>query len=140
MKRIILSIVLLLSIILTLGACGSKNVQNNPWDSAAYKENTEFGSGNVTISVKLIVKDNIVDFTINTDKTTLGDALLENELIYGEKGPYGMYVKEVNGIEADYDKTKSYWAFTKEGTSLLTGVDGEKISSGNKYEITYTEN
>ena len=140
MKRIIISFVLILSIILTLGACTNKSVENNPWDSATYKENTEFGSGNVTISVKLIVKDNTVDFTINTDKTTLGDALLENELISGEKGPYGMYVKAVNGIEADYDKTNSYWAFTKEGTSLLTGVDGEKISSGNKYEITYIEN
>ncbi len=140
MKKIILSVVLMLSIILSLGACAGTTVENNLWDSATYKENTEFGSGNVSICVKLVVKDNTVDFTINTDKSTLGDALLENELISGEKGPYGMYVKEVNGIEADYDKTKSYWAFTKEGTSLLTGVDGEKISSGNKYEITYTEN
>ncbi len=140
MKKIILSAILVLSIILSLGACANKTVANNPWDGAKYKENTEFGSGNVTISVKLIVKDNSVDFTINTDKSTLGDALLENGLISGENSTYGMYVKVVNGIEADYNKTNSYWAFTKEGTSLLTGVDGENILSGNKYEIIYTEN
>jgi len=138
MKKIIF---LILSVVLvcTLTSCTSSD-KTNPWDSAAYTENTELGNGSMTIFVKLVVKDKSVDFTINTDKSTLGDALLENELISGEKGPYGMYVKFVNGIEADYDKTKSYWAFTKEGTSLLTGVDGEKISSGNKYEIIYTEN
>lgn len=138
MKKIIC---LILSVVLvcTLTSCTSLD-KTNPWDSASYTENTELGNGSMTIFVKLVVKDNSVDFTINTDKSTLGDALLENELISGEKGPYGMYVKFVNGIEADYDKTKSYWAFTKDGDSLMTGVDGEKISSGNKYEIIYTEN
>lgn len=140
MKKVVLSVALVLSIILILCACADKNVASNPWDSATYKENTEFGSGSTTVVVKLVVQDKTVDFTINTDKTTLGDALLEHKLISGENSTYGLYVKVVNGIEADYNKTNSYWAFTKDGTSLLTGVDGEKISSGNKYEIIYTEN
>ena len=44
-----------------------------------------------------------------------------------------------NGIEADYDKDSSYWAFTKDGESLMTGVDGEKIEADARYELTYTK-
>ena len=65
---------------------------------------------------------------------------MENELVSGEQGAYGLYVKFINGIEADYDKDKSFWAFTKDGEQLLTGVDGEEISDGAHYELVYTKN
>lgn len=136
MKRI-LSVFLLVVLSFSLFACGNKNTVDL-WANALYAEDTVLGSGAKTIFVDVIAQEKTVTFTINTDKETVGDALVEHNLVSGEKGAYGLYVKFVNGIEADYDKNQSYWAFTKSGESLLTGVDGEKIEDNTHYELTYT--
>ena len=77
--------------------------------------------------------------TIKTDKTILGDALLEHSLIAGEEGAYGLYVKFVNGIRADYDLDGAYWGFNKGGEYMMTGVDGTTIADGDKYELVWTK-
>ena len=137
MKRII-SVILVVALSICLFACQSKE-KVDLWENALYTENTELGSGATTIYVDVIVEEKTVTFTINTDRETVGDALVENKLVSGEKGAYGLYVKFANGIEADYDKNQSYWAFTKGGESLMTGVDGEKIEADAHYELTYTK-
>lgn len=136
----IICIVLTIVMCFGLSACVQKDAEINLWDNAVYKEDTELGNGEKQIIVEFEAEDKSVTFKINTDKNTLGEALLENNLISGEKGPYGLYVKFVNGIEADYNKTKSFWSFYKNGESMMTGVDGEEISNGNHYEIVYTLN
>ena len=50
-------------------------------------------------------------FEIHTEKETVGEALVELGLIAGEESEYGLYVKTVNGITADYDKDGVYWRF-----------------------------
>lgn len=73
--------------------------------------------------------------TIHTDKATVGEALQELGLIVGEEGPYGLYVKTVNGITVDYDADKAYWAFYINGRYAMSGVDVTKIVSGDTYEL-----
>lgn len=132
---------LLLCLILAfcIGGCGSNTKDSDLWANAAYTEDTEFGEGNVTIQAEVKVNENDITFTIHTDTTTLGDALLEHSLIAGDDGEYGLYVKEVNGIQADYDTDKAYWAFYKDGEYLTTGVDSANITDGEHYEIVYTQ-
>ena len=79
-----------------------------------------------------------INFTIKTDAKTVGDALLENELIAGEEGPYGMYIKVVNGLRADYDKDHAFWAFNIDSEQAFTGVDQTDITDGGIYELVYT--
>ena len=55
------------------------------------------------------------------------------ELIAGEKSAYGLYVKTVNGISADYDKDKTYWAFYVNGSYASSGVDTTPIKEGEVY-------
>ena len=74
-------------------------------------------------------------FEIHTDEETVGAALLKLELIVGEEGPYGLYVIEVNGISADYDKDKVYWAFYVNDDYGATGVDMTKIEEGTIYSF-----
>ena len=50
-------------------------------------------------------------FEVKTDKTTVGEALVEEGLIVGEESEYGLYVKTVNGITVDYGTDGKYWAF-----------------------------
>ena len=70
-----------------------------------------------------------------TDKTIVGDALVENGLIEGDEGDFGLYVKKVNGITADYDVDGTYWAFYENGAYAATGVDKTTVVSGTTYEF-----
>lgn len=139
MKKRILCLFTALIMCLSLCACGGNEAKSSLWDDALYTENTQIGNGEKTLTVDVVAEEKTVTVTVNTDKDTLGEALMECKLIAGDQGPYGLYVKFVNGIEADYDKTQTYWGVTKNGESVMTGVDLEKITDGDKYEFTYTE-
>ncbi|MBQ2119193.1 MAG: DUF4430 domain-containing protein, partial [Clostridia bacterium] len=52
---------------------------------------------------------------------------------------YGLYVKKVNGITADYDTDKAYWAFYLNGEYASTGVDSTDIDENVKYSLVYTK-
>ncbi len=80
-----------------------------------------------------------VAYAVKTDKDNLGDALIENEIIKGEEGPYGIYVTEINGEVADYDEDGSYWYFYKDGEPLMEGVSSTPIANGDKFEAVYTK-
>ncbi len=138
-SKIILFAVALVVLCAVFVFSGNMTSDDDLWESAVYTEDTEFGNAEKTVIVKVIANDNSVEFMLNTDKETLGEALLEHELISGEKGPYGLYVKTVNGILADYDKTKSYWSLSKNGEYMQTGVSDTKIEDGEIYELTYTK-
>ncbi|MBE7058816.1 MAG: DUF4430 domain-containing protein [Ruminococcaceae bacterium] len=72
-------------------------------------------------------------FEIHTNKKIVGEALEELNLISGEVGDYGLYVKTVNGITVDYDKDGKYWAFYIGGEYAVTGVDSTEITAGSTY-------
>lgn len=72
-------------------------------------------------------------FKINTDKKTVGEALLDLELIAGDESEYGLYVKTVNGTTLDYDKDGAYWAFYVDGEYATSGVDTTDIVAGTTY-------
>lgn len=78
-------------------------------------------------------------YAINTDKTTVGDALLELGLIDGDEGPYGLYVKTVNGVTLDYDTDGMYWAFYIGTEMAPTGVDMTEITDGETYRLVATK-
>ena len=74
-------------------------------------------------------------FEIHTDEKMVGAALQAVELIEGDEGPYGLYVKTVNGITADYDKDKVYWAFYVNDDYGMSGVDVTEIEDGKVYSF-----
>ena len=109
------------------------------WADADYVEDTTFGNGAKTVQVEVKVGEESITFTIKTDKATLGEALFEHNLIAGEQGAYGLYIKKVNGITADYDIDQSYWGLYKNGEYMMSGVDTTEISDGEHYELVYTK-
>ncbi len=74
-------------------------------------------------------------FEISTNKSTVGEALLDKGIIAGEQGDYGLYVKTVNGITLDYEKDGKYWAFYVDGEYGTTGVDATEIVAGTTYSF-----
>ena len=98
------------------------------------------GEGATTFYFNVVDKDgNKTAFEIHTDKTIVGEALLELGLIEGEEGAYGLYVKKVNGITADYDADGTYWAFYVNGVYGMTGVDLTEIDPTAVYEFRVTK-
>lgn len=114
-------------------------VEDALWTNAKYTENKEIGEGAVTVKIKVIAGEKNITLTVHTDKDNLGAALLEYELVSGDQSEYGLYIKSVNGIEADYDKDKAWWSISKDGESLMTGADSTPIADGENYELTYTK-
>ena len=84
------------------------------------------------------VDNTVTKFQINTDAATVGEALLALELIAGEDSAYGLYINTVNGITADWDTEKAYWAFYIDGEYAMTGVDTTEIVAGTTYELVKT--
>ena len=89
-----------------------------------------------TITVQIIVDgQDTVTKSITTDAEYLRGALDAEDLLIGEDGPYGLFVKTVNGVTAD-DSKQQWWCFTKGGADLFTGVDTTPIADGDTFEIT----
>lgn len=144
MKKIInstISVVLVIVCLFSFAACSSTDAADNSglWANAVYSEDTEFGNGAKTVVVEVKAEDKTVTFTVKTDKDTVGAALLEHNLIAGDESEYGLYVKVVNGITADYDVDASYWAFYIDGEYAMTGVDSTEITEGVTYRLAYTK-
>ena len=124
----VLCMVLIVAMALSMTAC---SVSNNDSQS-----NDQDQVQTVEVSFTVEVTDgegNVETFDITTDKATVGDALLEQGLIAGEDGQYGLYVKEVNGIVADYDADQTWWGFYINGEMASTGVDGAEVEEGAVY-------
>ena len=130
MKRILsltLALLMLISMC-TLVSCKDKG------ETMLYTEDVALGNGSKTITLTVEHIDGVkVVFTIKTDKAMLADALMEHELLEGEDGPYGIYVKKINGITHDYDKDYTYWALYIGDDYAMTGADATEITDGASY-------
>ena len=134
------NIFLVLALCLSVTGCAVyTDTQSDLWSTAKYTQDTSFGDGAKTLDITVEAEDKSVVFTIKSDKTTVGEALMEHELVDGEQGPYGLYIKSVNGIVADYNIDKSYWSFNKQGEYMTTGVDATEFVDGDKFELVYTK-
>ena len=120
--------------------CGADEAEKGGlWENAVHTEDTELGDGARTVFVRVKAEDKSVLFTLHTDAKTVGEALIENSLVSGDEGPYGLYIKEVNGIVADYDEDQTYWSFNKDGKPMSTGVDQAEFIDGEEFELVRTK-
>ena len=134
-----LSIVLIAVMALFIAGCSNNNqdepISTEPVQTTEPKSSViEKGEGeNAFVFIAVDLDGNSTHYMIKTDKETVGEALLENGLIAGEDGQYGLYVKTVNGITLDYDKDGKYWAFYEENAYANQGVDQTPIKEGGVY-------
>lgn len=146
---LILSTMLIVAMAFSMTACGGNEIEkpNIGHQSGDTKPNgdTQGTTGNETDVIVLGQGETIFDFSvvdnngketkyqIHTHKKKVGEALMEVELIQGEDGPYGLYVKTVADITLDYNADGMYWSFYINGEYAMTGVDVTEIKEGNTY-------
>ena len=137
LKRFVLRLVCVLAIAaIAVCTCGCEKRSTTLDVDTSGATVTEIGEGKNTFDFEVIdLEQKVTKFKVKTDKTIVGDALIENGLIEGDEGDFGLYVKKVNGILADYDVDQTYWAFYINGEMAMTGVDTTEIEEGAVYSF-----
>lgn len=125
----ILPLVLIAVMALSVVSCGTKTPQGT--DGAAEKS--------FTFEAYDLDGTRLYHGEITTALATVGDALAESELIAGEEGQFGMYVKSVCGVTADYNTDGTYWAFYIGEEYAMTGIDLTSIEDGAIYSLRRTK-
>ena len=122
-----------------VGCTGETTSQETQPDyQSALTETMVLGEGQTVFSLVVTDQEGLAyTFQVHTDQETVGAALVEEGLIAGEEGAYGLYVTSVLGITADYEADQSYWAFYINGDYANTGVDTTTILAGDSYELRY---
>lgn len=133
---IALCIVLIAAIALMTGCNDNPNPNavSSMSDAATNLEVKNVGEGDTQFDFTVTDKDGKeTAFVVSTNKSTVGEALLEAGLIAGEDSEYGLYVKTVNGITLDYNTDGMYWAFYVDGGYAVSGVDTTPINPDEAY-------
>ena len=132
----LLCIVLIAAMALGTIGCSDTTANDTTTTVGTMENGKVYGEGSTEFTFTVVdTEGNETQATIKTDKTTVGEALLELGLIAGEDGDYGLYVKTVNGTTLDYDTDGKYWAFYVDGEYALTGVDSTEITAGSVYSF-----
>ena len=129
-----LAIVLSIAFILCLASCGEKVDATGLWENATYLKDTIVGKGAKTVLVDIEAGEQKITLTVKTDKATLGEALYELGVINDAS-----FFDTVNGIKADWNADKAYWAFYKGEEYMMVGVGDAEISGGEHYRLVYTK-
>lgn len=138
-SSLIVCIVLIAAIALLASGCnGNTDAKGSsaPGVTASQSESNVLGEGATEFTFTVTDADGKETlYQINTDKKTVGEALVELDLIAGDESEYGLYVKTVNGITVDFDKDGKYWAFYVNGEYASAGVDSTDIEAGATYSF-----
>ncbi len=78
------------------------------------------------------------EFDYKSDKEFVGEALLEEGIVTGYEGPYGLYIESVDGEKAIYEENGAFWSFYIGDTESMQGVDMTPIEDGAVYKLIYT--
>ena len=96
-------------------------------------------AGSKAITVEVVHKDSSSKtFTYRTDEEYLGTVLLNEGLVKGDVGQYGLYITEVDGEVADYSVDKGYWALFEGEEYAMQGADTTPIADGDSFSLVYT--
>lgn len=127
-------VIVLVAAIALFAGCGGKTdtaTTTTPSTEVSQIKRTVLGEGEKSFIFTVTdSKNETTEYEIHTDKSTVGAALLELELIEGEDSEYGLYVKKVNKIALE---EQTYWAFYIDGEYGMTGVDSTDIKEGSTY-------
>ena len=109
---------------------------------AATDEATPEVRGTGAVSFCLTVTDldgTQKEFVVKTDRKNVADALVEVGLVSGEDSEYGLYIKVVNGITADYNVDGSYWSLLVNGEMSMVGASSVSVTEGLRVELKKTK-
>ncbi len=121
-----------------LAGCKNESKEPDTKATAAPEEQATAAPEETKVSFTFVVvgKDGTEKtFDLKTSKKMLGEALLDEKLISGEVGDYGLMVDTVDGVKLDYAADGYYWALYINGEYASTGVDSTPVTEGTVYKF-----
>ena len=136
------AVLLACALMLSFAACGQNAAETTPSDAETTASEavsteettarttettapwTSVGEGDCSFPFIVTFADGTKqNYVVTTGKASVGEALVDAGLIAGEESEYGLYVKSVCGVTADYDTDGTYWALYVDGEFSSVGVD-----------------
>ena len=134
--RSVLSLVLVAAMVLMFAGCGQKDVGETPDTTVNQQDVVEKSFAFEVTELDGTKKE----FQVKYDnEKTVGEALVNENLISGEEDQYGLMVDTVNGQKYDYNEDGAYWAFYVNGEYAMSGVDTTPIKDGEVYSFVATK-
>lgn len=134
-KLLALVLVFVLTAAAALAGCSTTPAETTA-PPAETQPVTEVGEGASNFELTIVDKDGVTHlYRVHTNVGMMGEALTEVDLIDGEQGPYGLYIKSVLGQVLDYETDGMYWAFYVNGEYAQTGVDQIPVEHNGKYML-----
>jgi len=98
------------------------------------KPGTEEGVKKYTLEI-ILADGTSTTHELKTEEEYLGQALLDEGLITGTEGEYGLFITSVNGIVPDSSK-QEWWCLTVNYEEWMYGISQTPVTDGGHYELT----
>lgn len=91
-----------------------------------------FGVKKVTVEIN--TGETVSEYTVKTKADNLADVLLDNDLVEGDIGEYGLYINAAGGYTADV-ANEEWWCIYQSGEMLMTGASDTPVANGDHFEV-----
>lgn len=95
--------------------------------------------GSKTVTVTVVHKDGSEKvFTCHTDEEYLGKVLVNENIVVGSYGEFGLYFDTADGEKADWNVDNGWWQVFVGEEAAITGADQIPIADGDTFKLVYT--
>ena len=99
----------------------------------------ETTQGSKTVTVTVVHKDGSEKvFTCQTEEEVLGKVLVNENIVVGNYGEFGLYFDTADGEKADWNVDNGWWQVFVGEEAAITGADQIPITDGGTYKLVYT--
>ena len=96
-------------------------------------------TGTKTITVTVVHKDGSEKvFTCPTEEEYLGKVLVNENIVVGSYGEFGLYFDTADGEKADWNVDNGWWQVFIGEEAAMTGADQIPITDGDTFKLVYT--
>ena len=96
-------------------------------------------TGTKTITVTVVHKDGSEKvFTCATEEEYLGKVLVNENIVVGSYGEFGLYFDTADGEKADWNVDNGWWQVFIGEEAAMTGADQIPIANGDTFKLVYT--
>ena len=95
--------------------------------------------GSKTVTVTVVHKDGSEKvFTCQTEEEFLGKVLVNENIVVGNYGEFGLYFDTADGEKADWNVDNGWWQVFVGEEAAITGADQIPTTDGGTYKLVYT--
>ena len=96
-------------------------------------------TGTKTITVTVVHKDGSEKvFTCPTEEEYLGKVLVNENIVVGSYGEFGLYFDTADGEKADWNVDNGWWQVFIGEEAAITGADQIPVANGDTFKLVYT--